>query len=225
LDTLEYIWTEDITLSFLEDNIEKRNAEAHVAQMIATQFGNDLNDLAWNGDVDDGGGENAFLNLNDGWHLLATDATGEVTYTATNDQSATATLAGMLKVLPVNLLGRTDVGYFMPIPFCQHYANEMSVRETAQGDSVLVNGFPSLRFFGRPVIPDPHLSSANSSNAKGMLTAFPNLVFGIQRQISVDSMWQPRKRVIEYTVTARVDYQIATVQNVVQTLTIPAALQ
>jgi hypothetical protein len=153
------------------------------------------------------------------------DDAGETVYTATTDLSATAVLQGMHKVMPAKYKGRNDLTFFVSIPFAEHYANEVSVRETTQGDSVLLNGLPSLRYFGRPIISDSHLSSVGASNTMAYFTPAPNLVFGIQRQISVDSMWQPRKRVVEYTVSARTDFQIAVMDAMVRTQTIPAALQ
>lgn len=222
LTTIEVIWPENITLSFLEDNIEKRNAEGTIAAKLATAFGNDLNDLAWNGTSD---GTGSFLACGKGFQQILTDDAGEQVYTATNDLTAQAVLQGMHKAMPAKYKGRTDLTFFCSIPFAEHYANEVSVRETAQGDSVLLNGLPALRYFGRPIVSDSHLSSAGASNTMAYFTPAPNFVFGIQRQMSVDSMWQPRTRVIEYTVTARVDFQIAVMDAVVRTATIPSALQ
>lgn len=42
----------ELTSESLEDNIEQANLEDHIARLMATQLGNDLEDLAINGDVD-----------------------------------------------------------------------------------------------------------------------------------------------------------------------------
>lgn len=61
--TVETILAEDITMTFLEDNIERAGAEAHIARIIATAFGNDSNDLVWNGDD---ASSDPFILINDG---------------------------------------------------------------------------------------------------------------------------------------------------------------
>lgn len=221
LTTVEVIWAEDITLTFLEDNIEKRGAETHIARLLATQFGNDLNDLGWNGDTAAGvGPDQAFLQVNDGWiKLFGADADVN-DFDATGATAVSAVLKGMHKLLPVEFKGRTDLAYFVPVGTAEEYANEVSKRETGLGDGVLVNGFPALRYFGRPVIPEPHLQGDNA-----VLTPASNLFFGIQRSMTVDSEWVPRKRVIEYTLTARIDYEYANGKAVTLADNIPAALR
>lgn len=216
LATTECGLGEDISLSFLEDNIERRNAEAHVATLLARQFGTDLNDLAWNGD----GATAGYKLINKGFITLRSDDTLGTAYTATSATTATEILSGMHRKMPSKFLGRLDLDYFVPIALAAHYADETSTRETALGDDVLINGFPALRYFGRPVIPETHLPATTA-----WLTPRTNLVFGIQRNITVDSMWQPRKRGVEYTITARIDFQIATGTAIVYTTTIPSGLQ
>lgn len=220
LSTTEVIWGEDITLSFLEDNIERRGAENHIARLLATQFGNDLNDLAWNGDTAAGAGaDQAFLNINNGWLKIIAGESGAGNYDATSSTTARQVLREMMQLLPAKYKSRTDLLYFMPVAFCEQYADEIATRSTGLGDQVLVNGFPALRFFGMLVVPE----TALIGNV-GTLTPAENLVFGIQRQMTVDSMYQPRKRAIEYTISARIDYEIAKDDAVVRGTNIPAAL-
>jgi hypothetical protein len=226
MNTVEIIWAEDVTLTFLEDNIERRGAETHIARLLAGQFGNDMNDLAWNGQTaEDSSGGNAFEAINQGWIALALlDA--DVTANAVNaalltTPSNTDILNRTFRNLPVEFKGIPNLGYFVPIPFAERYAEEVSTRETALGDQVLVNGFPSLRYFGHPVIPEPHLYEDNE--ARLMLTPLSNLYHGIQRQIMIDSEWRPRKRAIEFTITARNDYEYSTGKAIVLVSNIPAA--
>lgn len=225
LNTVEIIWAEDLTLTFLEDNIERRGAESHIVRMLATQFGNDMNDLAWNGDDDqDSSGGNGFVAINDGWIELAL-ADAEV-----NDLNATAELTTptntdilneMYRRMPVEFQGLPSLVYFVPVKFAHRYAEEVSTRETSLGDQVFINGMPALRYFGRPVVPEPHLYEENLS--KAMLTPAENLYHGIQRQVTIDSEWKPRKRAIEFTITARNDYEYSTGLAIVLANTIPAA--
>jgi hypothetical protein len=222
LTSVEVIWGEDLSLTFLEDNIERRGAENHIARMLATAFGNDLNDLAWNGDEDYTGPTAAFITINNGWLKLANDDS-EVNVVDAGSPTPAATAAAIFRAafqaLPFRFQGRTDLVFFVPLNLAQAYADEVSVRETALGDAVLVNGFPALRWFGIPVIPEPHLYAD-----RALLTPLGNLFFGIQRQMTIDSEWVPRKRVVEYTLTARKDYQYATGQAIALITDIPADL-
>jgi hypothetical protein len=138
-----------------------------------------------------------------------------------DDASNTGILNEMMRNMPVEFLGLPDLGYFMPLPFCQRYAEELSLRKTPLGDQVIVNGFPVLRYFGLPVVPEVHLYEFNAD--KGVLTPFSNLYHGIQRVVTVDSEWRPRKRAVEFTVTIRNDYEYSTGKAIVLVSGIPSA--
>lgn len=213
LSTVEVVWAEDVTLTFLEDNIEKRDAEAAIARLLATAFGNDLDDLAWNGDEAEAG--DPFLSINDGWLAVAaadpavnTIDLADEALALDGDTRAREVLGLALRRLPQRFKGRTDQLFFVPVGFAERYAEETADRQTGLGDQVLVGGFPALRYFGIPVVPEPHLSG--DSGDRLVLTPAGNLFFGVQRQLTVDGQWQPRRRVVEYTLTARVDYDYAT---------------
>lgn len=216
LTTTEVVWAEDVTLSFLEDNIEKRGAESHIVRMVAQQFGNDLNDLAWNGT----GSTTGFVAINAGWLAIAAADSSVNDYDATSDTTAKAVLKGTLKLLPYEFMARPDNAFWCNPAFAQHYADEIASRSTAFGDSVLVNGLTGLRYFGTPLISDPHVPAD-----KLLLTPASNLQFGVQRVITLDTEWNPRKRAVELTASARIDYEYAKSQAIVLAASIPSALQ
>ena len=220
LDTVETILAEDITMTFLEDNIERAGAEAHIARIIATAFGNDSNDLVWNGDESS---SDPFININDGLLLkFQNSQDGDITDA---DQSAASTntevLQDLLEKMPDQFLGRTDHAYWMAVTFAQRYADEVSKRETSLGDQVLIQGFPALRYFGIPIIPETHIKSASR---RGILTPTTNIFWGVQRVFRIDSEFKPRRRVIEYTLSARTDTNYATGVPVVNGFDIPLNL-
>ncbi|MGL5077647.1 MAG: hypothetical protein ACRDBG_17725 [Waterburya sp.] len=216
LTSREVIWAEDITRTLLEDNIERAGLELTIANLLSLQFGNDLNDLAWNGDE---ASADPFLLTDNGWiKLWSTDpdlnvvAAGALT-------SPSRVFQAMLQAVPYIFLGRTDHLIWSNVKLAQQYADEFSKRETAAGDAVFINGLPALRYFGIPIIAEPHLYTLN----KAFLTPAANLYFGIQRNIEVDSEYIIRRRVTEYTITGRVDYEYVTGQTVVRADAIPAA--
>ncbi len=220
LTTVETILAEDITMTLLEDAIERAGTEGHIARIIATAFGNDSNDLVWNGDE---ASSDPFILINDGLlKKLQNSVDGDVT---DSDEAASTTnsqvLQNLLTKMPDQFLGRTDHAYWMAVTFAQRYADEVSKRETTLGDQVLIQGFPALRFFGIPIVPETHIKSASR---RGILTPTTNLFWGVQRVFRIDSEFQPRRRVIEYTLSARTDVEYATGVPVVNGFDIPLTI-
>jgi len=238
LSTVEVIWAEDITLTFLEDNIERRGAENHIARLLATQFGNDLADLGWKGDeglaatitdsngdgLDDTTGltqaDHNFLRTNNGWLKIAGSDPAAHGYDAASATKVSDIFKAMLKLLPDKYRG-LELVFFVPPETADAYANELANRGTNLGDTVMVQGVPTLRYFGYKVVADPYLRKEGNLSRRAILTIPDNLVFGIQRDITIDAQWQPRKRVVEYTITARNDYEFANADAVVLASNIP----
>ena len=222
LSTVEVVLAEDLTITFLEDNIERHGVESHIAAILAKSFGTQLNDLFLNGDGTTAG----FLAINEGIIFLARAEADVTDFAAGSTTTAQQTLSETLDALPNEYRSILDLAYIVPTGFAQGYADEFAARATSAGDEVFVNGFPALRYFGRQVIPDPHMSEATTgieSDDALILTPLSNLVHGIQRQFTVDVEWQPRKRVMEYTMTAKVDAQFASGLPFVLASAIPAA--
>lgn len=209
LTTVETIWAEDVSLSFIEDNIERGNIDAHIARNLATAVGNDHNDLFWNGDEDS---SDDFLGINDGIIDIAKNDANVVDYDATSDTKVEAILSGAYRMFAYDYASRPDLNpvFFVPYKTALTYAEEFANHTTAFGEQVTLNGLPALRYFGVPVVAEPHLAGDEA-----VLTPAQNLIWGVQRGITMESQWNPRKRVIEYTVTARTDQNYAKSQAVV----------
>jgi HK97 family phage major capsid protein len=207
LATVETIWAEDLSYSFIEDNIERGNIESHIARNLALAFGNDHNDLFWNGDDDDSG---AFLGINNGIIDLAKADASVTDYDGTSVTAWSTVFNGMLKLLDFKYQARPDLAFFIPFSGTFVYADELADRATALGDNVLVNGQQALRYFGIPVYGEPHLTADEA-----VLSPLANLVWGVQRGITFESERNTRKRVMEYTITARTDHQYSRSEAVV----------
>ena len=214
LDTTEVIWTEDISMSFLEDNIARGNVESVIAGKLAQGFGNDMNSLGWRGDTAEA--SNTFLGINDGWnHLMEADSDVidvDLSGNSSGDAIAKRNFNAVLRALPNKFRTISDLAFFCAPGFAQTYADEYADRNTNAGDATLVGGFPNLRYFGIPIIPEAAMvtksgdTGAAALGSKLCLTPISNLVFGIQRDLTVDAEWNPRRRVVEYTMSARIDY-------------------
>lgn len=219
LTTVEMILAEDITMTLLEDAIERAGTEGHIAQIIATAFGNDSNDLVWNGDESS---SDPWISINDGYlKLLQNSQNGDITdvdLTAAPVTTNNDVLNLLIQTMPTKFLGRTDHVFWAAVTFAQKYAESVSARETSLGDQVLVQGFPALRYFGIPVVPETHIASAAR---RIILTPTTNLFWGIQRVLRIDSEFKPRRRVVEYTLTSRTDAEYATGEPVVNGILVP----
>jgi hypothetical protein len=222
LTTVEKILAEDITMTLLEDAIERAGTEGHIARIIAIAFGNDCNDLAWNGDE---ASSDPFISINDGFLVLLQNSQDAVITDEDLSVSAPTTNRGvlqrMLQAMPDKFLGRTDHAYWNSVTFGQKYADEVATRETQLGDQVLIQGFPALRHFGIPLISETHIFSAAQ---RIILTPWTNLFWGVQRVMRIDSEFKPRKRLVEYTLTTRSDFEYATGEPVVNGTSVPAGL-
>lgn len=196
LATVEVVWPEDISRSFLEDNIEGAQAEATITQALATAFGNDSNDLFWNGDEDN---SDDFIGINDGIIDIAKADSSVVDSDATSVTTAQAVLAAALRALPVDYAA-LPLAFFGPYKFVLSYADEIADRKTVMGDQALVGGVSQATYFGVPVVGDAHLASDEA-----VLSPLANLVWGVQRGITLETQWNARKRAVEVTVSARTD--------------------
>lgn len=220
LATKETIWAEDLTRSFLEDNIERANAEDHIMRDLATAFGNNHNNLFWRGDEAD---SSPFLGINDGIIKIAKNDASVVDYDASSDTTVEQVLGGLLKALSFDFAMQPDLTFFIPYKSVLFYLDELTDRGTVFADQVVLNGLAAARYFGLPVIGEPHLNKAGQDEA--LLTFARNLVWGVQRGITSESEWNARKRVVEVTITARTDQNYAKSAAVVLADTIASTLR
>lgn len=198
LNTVEVILPADISLSFLEDNIERAGAEDHIARMLAMQFANDLTDLSWNGDT---ASADAFLQIDDGFIKLAKasanthkfDTNGSTDYKG-------VVFPGMLNMLPNKWkANKAELRFYVSPTVAEAYIEQLTTRQTAWADELLQTGklpqYKGITIFPVDFIPDDVI----------VLTLRKNLATGIQRDFTSERVRQPRKRIIEYTMTSRVD--------------------
>jgi hypothetical protein len=220
LNTKSTILAEDLSLEFLEDNIEQAGAESTIVQDLGVSFGNDHNNLFWRGDE---GNSDGFLGINDGIIDIAKADGSVVDFDATSVTTVQAVMAGALRALPAIYAAQPNLTFFLPYKTGLTYADEIADRKTVMGDQALVGGIAQATYFGIPVVPEPHLNV--SSADEGVLTFADNLVWAVQRGITFASVWHDRKRAVEITITARTDQNYVKSQAVVLIDGIEAALR
>lgn len=177
----------------LEDNIEGQSFEDHVMRLIAERAAEDFEEWALKADTASG---DAYLALNDG--LLKT-ATSNVVDNLSAGISPDLFEAGLLAMPQKYLRNLQTLRNFMPVAETIKYRANVAKRATGYGDSALSES-GQLTAFGVPVEAAPLMSAAT-----GLFTFPKNMLFGIQRGITVETEKNIRSRQIIVVLTARID--------------------
>jgi len=217
----------ELSTESLEDNIEGPDLEDHIARMMATQAGNDIEDVLLNGNTDltsdnlykafDGVVKKAKAN----GHVV--DAGGAAI--------SRALFNSALKALPRKYKQRrTDLRFLVGSNLIQDflYANSIGTNQTIPMDvtSSIIRGevaplggpagYVAPYPFGIPIVEVPLLPEAQDGDYSGetgnhgdIHLTFPNnVVIGVKRDVTVYRFFWPRKDSVEYTMYTRVGVQI-----------------
>lgn len=219
-----------ISTESLEDNIEGASLEDHIAQIMARQTANDLDDLFINGNTSS---NNGLLKALDGFVKLA-KASGVTVDEAGNNVSR-ATYDRILRNLPAKYLQRRnelrffsgsgvvqDTIYSLGNPNSATAATAGAPAPMSQvGEMAFLQGSmranggagaTGLSPFGIPLIEVPLMpetvtgdySGTSGSHGYVELTFPNNRVIGIHRDITVYRQFKPKTDTIEYTQYMRV---------------------
>jgi hypothetical protein len=222
----------ELSSEALEDNLEGEALEDHIARLMATQAGNDLEDLAINGDT---ASADPLLSVFDGWKKMAHGAAGNTFATAKTDGAAhivdnagqplnRAAANKALKAMPrVYMQKRNQLKFFTGSNLIQDYLYSI-VEDAGQGAGQFYGdtnrtvrtegpaGFSMGSLFGVPVQEVPYFdetvagdySGATGQHGELWLTFPQNLLWAIKREIKVYRTFQEKKDTIEYTMYCRV---------------------
>lgn len=202
LTLTELLLPYDVTDSFLESNIEGENVTQVLNNVFATAFANDLTDLSVIGDEDSG---TAFIALNDGYIDIAeADASvNDFDTDASTDYKGTV-FPGMLAAMPDKWKADpSKLAFIVSSAVREDYLDEVGARASGAGDAALIDGV-GAKFHGIPVLAHPYMPTA-----KLILTNPKNLWVGFGRDITYELQRQARKRLTEYTITTKVDFNYA----------------
>jgi hypothetical protein len=217
----------ELSTESLEDNIEGADLEDHIARLMATQAGNDIEDVLLNGDTTLTG--DALYKSFDGVVKKA-KANGRVV-DAAGAAVSREVFNKALKAMPRKYKQRRgDLRFLAGSNLIQDflYANSIGTNQTIPQDiasSVIRGGVAPLGgpagyvapfAFGIPIVEVPLLSETQTgtyatptgSHGDIHLTFPNNVVIGIKRDVTVYRFFQPRKDTIEYTMYTRVGVQI-----------------
>jgi len=216
----------ELSTESLEDNIEGPDLEDHIARLMATQAGNDIEDVILNGNA---AGSDPLYMAFDGV-VKKSKANGRVV-----DAAGAAVSRDIfnkaLKAMPRKYKQRRgDLRFLAGSNLIQDflYANSIGTNQTIPQDiaSSIIRGateplggpagYVAPFAFGIPIIEVPLLpetqtgdyASPSGSHGDVHLTFPNNVVIGVKRDVTVYRFFWPRKDSIEYTMYTRVGVQI-----------------
>jgi Cobyrinic acid a,c-diamide synthase len=205
----------DISFKWLDENIEKRSAEAAINKAFAAQFSNDLVDLMINGDKSAGSGvDQKFLQITDGLKIkLIADTNTHFCDRGSSTDWKGQVFPALMKALPSKY--KTDPSkllFLTGFDLADEYITSLAERTTALGDIYLTEGRMAL-YKGIAVQPVPSIPYGMV-----ILTNPKNLAVGFGSNIKVYKQLKPRELNIEYTITTRVDFNYADSNGIVFTV-------
>lgn len=198
--TKEMIAEIRIPYEVLEDNIEGQSFESHVMRLIAERAAIDMEEYALYADTASG---DPYLALTDGYLKRMTS---HVVNNANAGVSPDMFQAGMLAIPQKYLRNVAQMKHIVSVANTIKYRGKVAQRATGYGDSMLQQG-GAIFAYGVPVEAAPMIASQGSGNV-GIFTYPQNLIWGIQRQLQVETDKDIRAREIIVVLTARVALQI-----------------
>ena len=216
----------ELSSESLEDNVEGPDLEDHIARLMATQAGNDIEDVLINGTGTGSGLLSAFK----GFRQLALDNSHVVDAQGVGLDKAVFNLA--IKTLPRKYKQRRNqLRFFTGSNLVQDYLYNLTTGSSSafspfdiasgiiRGDVAANDGGPGTTTplaFGIPVINVPLMvetqagdySSPTGYHGDVHLTFPQNFIVGIKRDVTVYRLFQPKKDTIEYTLFIRVGAQM-----------------
>jgi HK97 family phage major capsid protein len=222
----------ELSSESLEDNIEGADLEDHIARLMATQAGNDVEDLAINGDT--ALSSNNLLKAFNGFRKLALNGGNVV-----DAGGATITKAvfnNALKNMPRKYKQRRNqLRFFTGSNLVQDYLYNLTTVGSTPEDiaSSILRGNPAapdgapggvIPFaFGIPVVEVPLIDETRAGDYSGAtgqhgevhLTFPNNFIIGIKRDVTVYREFKPKKDTIEYTLFIRVGVAVENLDSFV----------
>lgn len=200
LDTKEYIAEVRIPYEVMEDNIEKGNFEEHVMRQLAERAALDFEEFALFSDTTSG---DADLALQDGWLKRIVSNVQDNASAGPSDAMVTQTLLTLPQRYLRNL---PNMRLFMSIANKIKFQADRINRIGQLGDASAV---ANVDLYSQGVKIEPTATMAQDGvGAKGIFTYPQNLIFGIQRQITVETDKDIRSREYVIVVTARIALQV-----------------
>lgn len=204
LDTEEVIAEVHIPYDALEDSIERGNLENTIMQMLTGRVSLDLEELLILGDTSSA---DSYLALFDGALALAGHTVDGSALTAINKDAFKQALQEMPTQYLRNLAA---MSFLMSHHNVFEYRDTLAGRSTGAGDDFYLNR-PTVYSFGVPIFP-----AAKMPNDEILFTYPQNLIFGIQRDIMIETDKDIRARNLIVVLTMRIAIQAEEQDSIVK---------
>lgn len=199
LQTQEVITEVRLGYEMLEDTIERGALNNTILALISAKQSEELEDLFLNGDEGATAGVDPWLDMMDGIRARA-DAH---IYDALNAPISAAIFNETLKTLPTKYrANRPRMRFISSMDTESDYRLNVSSRGTGLGDAILT-GSQAL-----PVLGVPLVGAAFMPNSELLFTNPANMIFGIQRNIRLETDRDISAREIIIVVTMRIAIQV-----------------
>jgi HK97 family phage major capsid protein len=195
LETEEVIAEVHIPYDALEDSIERGSLENTIMQMLTGRVSLDLEELLINGDTNSA---DSYLALFDGALALAGHTVDGTTLNAIDKDVFKSALQEMPTQYLRNLAA---MNFLMSWHNVIEYRDTLAGRSTGAGDDFYLNR-PTVTAFGVPIAP-----AALMPNDEILFTYPQNLIFGIQRDIMIETDKDIRERTLIVVLTMRIAIQ------------------
>lgn len=193
----------------LEDNIEGASMEAHVMRQIAERAALDLEEWFLWADTNSG---DAMMALTDG---IMKKATSHVADNLGAGVSPDLFENAMLALPQKYLRNLPQLRGFVSMANTLRYRSKVAKRQTGYGDAALQSGDLPLAAYGLKIEGAPMLA-ADGIGSSGLMTFPKNLIWGIRREISVETDKDIRSREYIIVLTLRAGIQIDDADAVVK---------
>lgn len=195
LTTKEVIAEVHLPYDVIEDNIERGALEDTIMALIAERAALDLEELIITGNT---GSSDPYLALVNG--VLAQATSHIVNYGAAGSTISKTVFKDALKTMPNKYMRDRNAMRFYVSPDVEtEYADSLSNRQTPLGDQKVTGWMPNYAY-GIQVKPVALMPDHD------MIFTFPkNIIFGVQRQIMIETDRDIRSRVLIIVLTMRLD--------------------
>ena len=198
LETEEIIAEVWLPYDVLEDNIERGGLESTIMSMIAERTALDLEEMLFLGDTTS---SDNYLALCDG--AIALTPTGRTVDGSGISAVDKDLFKTAMQSMPTKYLrNRSAMKYFVSHHVEMEYRDSIASRATSLGDEK-ISKFTPMFAYGTPVE-----AAAMMPDNKLLLTHPKNLIWGIQRQIMIETDKDIRRRVLIIVLTLRCDIKM-----------------
>lgn len=198
LETKEIIAEVWLPYDVLEDNIEKDNLENTIMDKIGSRTALDLEELLILGDT---GSSDTYLALTDG--AIELTPTGNIVDGSAITDVTKALFKMGIQYMPTKYLRNVSLmRYYTSHHVETEYRDSLATRLTDLGDEKVTGRTPCYAY-GVPVVP-----CALMPNNKLILTYPDNIIWGVQRDIMIETDRDIRARVLIIVLTLRVDVKL-----------------